>query len=81
MAQTVEDHDAVDKIVRDGGIAFVLVRPVILKGEDVTEVKDLGDHGEKAPFMPFISPNMVAGFLVDAVEKHTWDGRTPVLSA
>lgn len=81
MAQTVEDHDAVDEIVRHSGINFVLVRPVILKGDGMTEVKDLGDHGERAPFMPFISPNMVAGFLVDAVEKDTWDGRTPVLSA
>lgn len=81
MAQTLEDHDMVDKIVRQSGVNFVLARPTVLKGEEVTELKELGDHGEKAPFMPSISPNTVAGFLVDVIEKDTWDGRTPVLSA
>ena len=81
MKQTVEDHNLVDQVVKQSELPFVLLRPTMLKGDQMTEVKDLGDNGEKVSFWPSISPHMVVSFLVDAVESDTWDGRTPVLSA
>ena len=81
MNQTVEDHNLVEQAVKQSGLAFVLIRPAMLKGDQMTEVKDLGDNGEKASFLPWISPDMVASFVIDAMESDTWDGRTPVLSA
>ena len=81
MAQTLEDHNLVDQIVKDSGLNFVLARPTMLKGETEASVQDLGDKGEGAPFMPSISPITVANFLLDAVITSEWDGRTPVISS
>ena len=81
MDQTIEDHDLTDQIVKASGLTFVLARPAMLKGEQLGQIKDLGDEGEKASFMPSISMRMVADFLLDAVESNEWDGRTPVISA
>ena len=81
MKQTVEDHNLVDEAVKQCGLPFVLLRPAMLKGDQMARVEDLGDDGEKASLLPSISPNMVASFLVDVVESDTWNGRTPVISA
>ena len=81
MAQTYEDHDIVDKLVKDSGLTFVLPRATLLKGDGESQVKYLGDEGENAPFMPSISSRTVAKFLVDAVATDQWDGRTPVISS
>ena len=80
MAQTLEDHNLVDRIVKDSEVSFVLVRPTMLKGDMEAPVQDLGDKGEGAKFMPSISPISVANFLLDAVTTDMWDGRTPVIS-
>ena len=80
MAQTMEDHNLVDKLVKDSGINFVLARPTMLKGELESDIRDLGDEGEGAGFMPSISSNMVANFLLDAVATERWDRRTPVIA-
>lgn len=81
MAQTIEDGNAVDKLVKESGMDFVLVRSAMLMGDKVTPVRELGDEGEKAGFMPSISPNTVSGFLLDVVESNQWDRRTPVISS
>ena len=80
MAQTVEDHDLVDKLVKESGLNFVLVRPAMLKDGGDGPVKDLGDRGEKASFMPSISSKAVVSVLLEAAEMPNWDRRTPVLS-
>lgn len=81
MAQTIEDGNAVDKLVKESNLNFVLVRSAMLMGDKVTPVRELGDEGEKAGFMPSISPNTVSGFLLDVVESNQWDRRTPVISS
>lgn len=81
MAQTLEDHNLVDRIVKDSGLNSVLARPTMLKGDTEAPVRDLGDKGEGAPFMPSISPIAVANFLLDAVTTDKWDGRTPVIAS
>lgn len=81
MAQTIEDGNAVDELVKASALDFVLVRSSMLMGDKATPVKELGDEGEKAGFMPSISPTTVAGFLLDAVESAQWNGKTTVISS
>lgn len=80
MAASFEDHDAVDQIVKESGIDFVLVRPARLTDEDAKPVKEYGDQGKGVGLMSAISRKSVAVFLVAAVEKRRWDGKTPVIS-
>jgi hypothetical protein len=80
MWQTVEDGNGVDEVVKASGLNFVLVRSTALMGTEPKPVQQLGEDGEKAGFMPSISTPSVAGFLLDAVEKSTWDRHTPVIS-
>lgn len=80
MKQTLDDQDVVDEIVKTSGLAFVMPRPAMLKGEVALPVKSLGDAGEKAGFMPSVSPQSCAEFMLDAAVSDEWDGTTPVLS-
>ncbi len=80
MAASFEDHDIVDRIVRNSGMDFVLVRPARLTDEDVKPVKEFGDQGKGIGLMSAVSRKSVASFLVGAVEKSTWNGRSPVIS-
>jgi uncharacterized protein YbjT (DUF2867 family) len=80
MKVQFRDHDKVDEETKKSGLNFVMVRPVMLKGEEKAEVKELGDQGKAAGFMPSISRASVAKFLVDAADSRKWDGRTPVIS-
>lgn len=79
MSVQFEDHGFVDKETKDSELDWVIVRPAMLKGEEVLPVKVLSDSGKEGGFMPSISRTSVAGFLVDAAERRTWDGRTPVI--
>lgn len=81
MDKTIEDGNAVDEAVKSSGLTYVLVRSTALMGEAATPIRDLGDSGEQAGFMPSISPVTVASFLLDAIPSDQWDGRTPVISA
>jgi len=80
MAQTLEDQNLVDEIVKNSGLTFVLARPAMLKGDLPLPIKQYGDEGEGCGFMPSISAKSVAIFLLDAAEQEHWDGKTPVLS-
>lgn len=80
MIQTLEDQNLVDEIVKGCGLDYVLARPAMLSGEASLPLKELGDRGENAGFMPTVSASSIAGFLLDAATSDRWDGRTPVLS-
>lgn len=80
MNVTVEDHNLVDVAVKSSGLDFVMVRATMLMGEEVLQVVDLGDEGERAGWLPSVSRRSVAGVMVDAVEQDMWDGRTPVVA-
>ena len=75
-----KDHDKLDVETKESGLNFVMVRPAMLKDVPAAPVKDLGDDGKLGSFMPSCSKLSVAHFLLDAAEKDTWDGRTPVIS-
>lgn len=80
MAASFEDHDAVDRTVKESGMDFVLVRPARLTDENARPVKEYGNQGKGVSLMSAISRKSVAVFLMTAVEKGTWDGKSPVIS-
>ena len=80
MLQTLEDHNNVDDILKSAGIPFVEVRPAMLKGDQRLPVKVSADNGEGVGFMPPISANSVANFVLVVAEHESWNGRTPVIS-
>ena len=75
-----QDHDLVDKELKDSDADFVLARPAMLTDKEARPVKTHGPAGAGAGFMPSISRKSVAVFLLDAVEKDTWDRSTVVIS-
>jgi putative NADH-flavin reductase len=79
MSAQFKDHNLVDAETKESRLDWVLVRPVMLKGEAALPVKMLGNTGKEGGFMPSISRKSVAGFLMDAVEKNTWNRSTPVV--
>jgi putative NADH-flavin reductase len=80
MKQTLEDQNAVDQTIKQSGLRFVMPRPAMLEGDVALPVKTLGDAGEMAGFMPSVSPQSVAEFMLDATVSDQWDGSTSVLS-
>lgn len=81
MGATIEDHNQMDETVKESGLTFVLVRATMLRGENSLPVREFGDEGEGAGWLPSISRRSVAGFLLDAVEGTAWDRRTPVVAS
>ena len=80
IAASFADHDAVDRIVKQSGIDFVLVRPARLTDGEAEPVKEYGDQGKGIGFMSAISRKSVAQFLVTASEASTWVRKTPVIA-
>ncbi|KAI6779414.1 uncharacterized protein J7T54_005228 [Emericellopsis cladophorae] len=81
MRLSREDHDAVDKELRDApGIQFVEVRPHMLTDDEAADMKVYPDDGRGAGFMPKVSRASVARFMVQAAESSEYDGRAPVVS-
>jgi hypothetical protein len=80
LLYTFLDHDLVDKEMKESGLQFVLVRPVMLTDKEARPVREHGNAGKELGFMPSISRKSVAVFLVDAVEKNNWNNSTPVIS-
>ena len=80
MAASLEDHDAVDGLIKQRGIDFVPVRPTRLTDEDARPVKEYGDQGKGIGLISAIFRKSVALFSVAAAEKSTWDRKAPVIS-
>jgi hypothetical protein len=80
LLYTFLDHDLVDQEMKESGVQFVLVRPVMLTDKEVRPVREHGNAGKEAGFMPSISRKSVAVFLVDTAEKNNWNKSTPVIS-
>ncbi|EEA28604.1 hypothetical protein TMatcc_003049 [Talaromyces marneffei ATCC 18224] len=83
LANSFADHNHVDEILKKSGMKFVLLRAARLTLGRKAPVRFLGDDGKGLGLfagMGGISRISVAGCLVDAVEKSTWDGRTPVIT-
>lgn len=77
------DHNLVDKEMKSPDrkdIDYVLVKPTRLTNGEKASLRFYGDNGVGMGALHSISRTSVAGFLVDAVEKNTWDRSTPVIA-
>jgi putative NADH-flavin reductase len=80
MAFAFDDHNALEGVVRESGLDWTLVRPVMLSDGEVKEVKVFGEQGVGAGWVPQVSRKSVAQFvIVDALERGEWVGKTPVI--
>lgn len=87
LGYSFADHDLVDGILKKSGLEFVILRPARLTMGKKAPVHYLSDDGKDngkglGPFAGLggISRASVAACLVNAVEKNTWNGSTPVLT-
>ncbi|KAJ0305812.1 hypothetical protein COL5a_002613 [Colletotrichum fioriniae] len=92
MKHTLDDHNAVDALFRGNGndndngdaagkdVEWVLVRPPMLTEGEGLPVKVYDDEGSGVCWMPKITRQSVAGFMVDAVEKDDWNRSAPVIT-
>ena len=77
------DHTNVDAILKKSGVKFVILRPSRLTNGKKAPIRFHSDDGKGLGIFAGLGGNSrasVASTLVDAVEKSTWDGRTPVIS-
>ena len=74
------DHNAVEQIVKESGLDYVLVRPSRLVESSVEDVKVWPGHGKGVPLMASTSRISVAHFMVDALENTEWDHDAPVIT-
>lgn len=84
LAMEFEDHKGAEGILKELGsssIQWTVVRPAMLKNGPANETRDLGEQGQDAQsFMPSITRESVAQFMVKAAEDDKWNGKTPVIS-
>lgn len=75
-----QDHEDVDKLLKESGVNYVLARPIRFVDGDAKPVRTFGDDGRDIGMLDTITKRSVASFLVDAIEKSDWDGQTPVVA-
>jgi uncharacterized protein YbjT (DUF2867 family) len=76
-----EDHNALDTIVKNSGLEWTLVRPVMLVDGEESSVTVFGEQGKGAGIMPKITRRSVARFIVEtALERGEWIAMTPVIA-
>ena len=81
MSHQWEDHAHVDREMKQSGLDYVLVRPVMLKEGEPKPISFFGNQGAKGVGLTSsITRKSVSRFLVDAVEKDEWDRSTPVIT-
>lgn len=78
LRRVYQDKDRQEALVRNSGLAWVLVRPVVLNDEpdrgDIEATTDLGGvHGGK------ISRADVANFVLDQLDSDRWLHRSPLI--
>ncbi|KAL9130920.1 MAG: hypothetical protein Q9217_001023 [Psora testacea] len=80
---TFDDHFEVQKLLeeegkRDKSFKWVDVRATGLNNSRKRPVKEFGEDGKGAGW--FIGRESVAAFMLEALDRNDWDGRTPVIS-
>lgn len=91
MAYAFEDQNAVEALVRrtagewaddkqEGRLEWTLVRPCMLNDGVAKEVRVLGEQGRGGGWLPGVSRESVAEFVVKTcLERGEWVGGTPVV--
>ena len=76
-----KDHEQVEKVVKQSGLSYVLVRPARFVAGSSKHIHFYGNTGEGiGSFKTTTTRESVATFMLDAAEKDEWDGTTPVIS-
>lgn len=81
MLQTVDDHNAIDRLVRgQNEVNWVMVRPSMLKEADKKNVTVRPDNGNGEGWMPSSTTSgTVVEFLLKCTTSNEWDMRSPVI--
>ena len=81
MAQTVEDHDALDALVRgQSEVPWVMVRPAMLKDGEAKAAIIREDDGRGEGWMPSsVTTGTVVAFMLGTVVSDSFFGKTPVI--
>ena len=81
MAQTVEDHNGVDGVIKEQEVVkWVMVRASMLKEGGEMPVVVRGEEGIGEEWVPSgVTVGSVVGFMLGCVTSGEWDGKTPVL--
>ena len=80
MSIGYKDHEQVEKVVKQSGVRYVLVRPARFVEGPAADVQSYGNTGEGIGSFKTATKESVARFLLDAVKNDGWDGMTPVIS-
>ncbi|KAL4938261.1 hypothetical protein BDV06DRAFT_231953 [Aspergillus oleicola] len=80
LSYQYDDHNGVEKAVKDSGLDYVLVRPSRLVERSAEDVKVWPEHGKGVPLMASASRISVAQFMAGAVEGDDWDNSAPVIT-
>jgi hypothetical protein len=80
MSIGYQDHEQVEKVVKQSDRSYVLVRPARFVEGPSTHIHFYGSKGEGIGSLNTITKESVATFLLDAVEKDEWNGTMPVIS-
>jgi putative NADH-flavin reductase len=71
------DHDGQEKVLKESGLDWTIVRPVGLT--DKEEIRELA-IGSAGKHSPFVSRRAVARFLVDCLESSDYIRQAPIIS-
>lgn len=80
MAVSFADHGFVEEETKKAGLEWTVVKPAMLREGEKMVVKDLGEDGERAGWLPSVTRESVARFMVVVVEGGEWVGRSVVIS-
>lgn len=82
MSYVLEDHDAVEKELREHGegLDWWLPKPVMLKDGEEKMVREFGEIGQRVRMLDNVTRESVAGMLVKAAEGNDWRERTVVIA-
>lgn len=82
MDQTIEDHTAIDKVMKaQRDVKYVLVRASMLKDADALPVVVKGEDGKGEGWMPSsVTTGSVVNFMLDMTVSNEWDWKTPVIA-
>ncbi|EGR45834.1 uncharacterized protein TRIREDRAFT_110615 [Trichoderma reesei QM6a] len=80
MKLAIKDHNEMDRLIRESGLAFVCARPARLIDGPAGEVKVWSDEGKGCGWNAVISRESLGAWMVSAAETDEWDGRSPVLT-
>ena len=81
MSHQREDHAHVDREMKQSGLDYVLVRPVMLKEGEAKPISIFGNKGaEGVGVTSSITRKSISRLLVDAAVKSERDRSTPVIT-